>query len=538
MPDPIEQKKEQGTPALAWAAAVLLCLWTVGAMASYRTQTWTEARNSGALCALGVILLVAGRGPAGWGSRASVRLALLGLFAAGVIALNPAFEYMPNTFLSSTVDAGSKLGSYLPFIVCLLIWLLFLFHPTAEGQVDALPLTVAERLEVFLSSASARRNLFLLILIAVPVTFGLSGFALSRALLPTLTLAALILASGPMLQLARTRLGALAILLAPTIAAAFAAVMGMGAYQAMTSVAEECENAAQSRNGEAMRAAYDKVANESNRLRAFGPRIEVDSSIARYYEREGNPGAAAVHWAQVANFLKINPEDYAPWQRDQCAQGESRAVWRRFVYEGFAAIDSPGLAPGIQQLGKTATDLRGKLLAALFAWNRNDPEQPRRELLMEVQRVSPGEPTSYGLLTRLGEKLPPPKDGVFWLPPELLIGRKGSPHSADGLIEEIGEVGTMVYLEPGRWELTLQAAGTPLHEQWPVVRIELGGQVLGPTQVNRAEVHGVPFSFDVTRRDLFTLRVIFQNFQEDLEEGRIARRGLKIAGMRFSHAKE
>ena len=47
---------------------------------------------------------------------------------------------------------------------------------------------------------------------------------------------------------------------------------------------------------------------------------------------------------------------------------------------------------------------------------------------MNVFVTAPGEPTSYNLLKKLGEPLPPPKDNVLWLPPSLLL-------RADELVE-------------------------------------------------------------------------------------------------------
>ena len=97
---------------------------------------------------------------------------------------------------------------------------------------------------------------------------------------------------------------------------------------------------------------------------------------------------------------------------------------------------------------------------------------------------------------------------------------------------------TVVCLNEGHWEMSLRAAGTPLHEEWPVVRVEMNGKTLATTQINKAVEHDVPFTFDVTRDDIFKVRIVFQNRQEDLEEGRASRRGLKILGIKFSHAKE
>ena len=135
----------------------------------------------------------------------------------------------------------------------------------------------------------------------------------------------------------------------------------------------------------------------------------------------------------------------------------------------------------------------------------------------------------------MGTKL---ADAPLWLPAELIVGKKMTTNSLLGAIEELGEVDTLVVLDEGHWELALNARGTPLQEEWPIIRLEFNGQEIARTQVTHYDSRDVPFTFDVHRGDIYRVKVIFENQQEMLDQGHITRRGLVINGMTFRRAKE
>ncbi len=530
-----DNKPHSNPPAwFVFLSILLVCVWAaLAALGSYRTQTWAETLGATSLFIVVCATLLMGRGPMRLSSTPGGRLALAGLFVAAALSLYPAFHLNVHT-PGTAPDDYTRAGLIGAALVCAALGLLSFTRPAPDTAAPG----SASRIEAFLVSPPARRNLLIIVLFALPVGFALSGYSIRTALWPLAFFAALVLALKSLLALARNAWGARALGWMPLLACAVAGGIGLNGYRVIQSDINASARAlAADKPGEAHEA-YKRVVSESIRLRAEQPRIELDSIWARNYERINNPGAAQKHWQQVAWLLNVSGEQFLPLQRVQCAQGDSLLAWRRLVFEGFDAIDKPELLPGIKRLGEVSTDVRGKLLAALVAWERNEPDSERKKLLLDAQRLSPGEPTSFNLLKRLGETPPAPKDNTLWLPPALLLGPRPSPGSIDGLIDELGEIGTLVYLEEGHWEMSLRAAGTPLNEEWPVVRVELGGQILGPTQVNKAMEHDVPFSFDVRTRDLFTLRIKFLNHRQDLEAGRIARRGLRIAGIKLVYGKE
>lgn len=524
-----------------FCGALLLIAWAVATLPAHKAQVWLETLNAAALLVLGAGVLLMGGGPKTLSSHAGGRLRLAGLFAASAVALDPSFHALTSGLAWSELDSALRAAVIVPMLVCAGLWVASFFNRrgnSPQASSIANEATVAQRFENFLSSFSARAHLLWLLLLAVPAVVALSGLPLRAALFPLLFFAALTLASKALLQFASSRMGAYALTLAPLVACAFAALTGLQAYARLRDDVQLSKTMLEQHKPDEAKAAYDRAIAESQRLRAVAPRIDLDSSVAAYFEAANNPRAAASHWEKVAIIRKVSAENFPPLQRVACASGDSLLAWRRLVFEGFGAIDTPEIAPGIQRLGQVAQDVRGKLLAALLAWERHAPDAEKKQLLLDAQRISPGEPSSHNLLKRLNAEPPALPDGSLWLPPELLISPRPSPHAMNGSIEEIGEIGTLVFLDEGHWEMSLRAVGTPLHEEWPVVRVELGGQILGPTQVNKPIEHDVPFTFDVKRKDLFTLRLFFQNHEEDLEEGRVARRGLRILGIKFHRAKE
>jgi len=211
------------------------------------------------------------------------------------------------------------------------------------------------------------------------------------------------------------------------------------------------------------------------------------------------------------------------------------------VYSGFPAVTRPEVSQGILALGQHPNaDVRAKLAAALVAWELKLPPDDCRKRLEDVQRVAPNEPSSYELLRRLGVTLP---NAPLWFPPDLLVGHEPSFHTVtgtvdNGSIEEQGELSSVIVLGEGQWELLLKARGTPLHEEWPIIRLELNGHEIGRTQVTRSEIHDIPFTFDVNRSNVYQFRLVFENYLDELDAGKPARRGLTIHGMTLHRAKK
>ena len=271
---------------------------------------------------------------------------------------------------------------------------------------------------------------------------------------------------------------------------------GLGNEARLSAEVSAARTALDAQQTDAANMAYANARKLADDLHSTSARVQLQA-FAEHDERVQNTLRPKPTGAKSAAALKANPAEFAPLQRVQCAQGDSLPVWRRLLFEGFPAVVNPDLTPGLMRLGQIAGDVRAKLLPALAAWELERPAAERRELLEAVQKVAPNEPTSANLLRRLGVKFPTEK---LWLPFELIVGKETTIGGLEGTIEELGEMRTLVFLNEGHWEMLLRASGTPLHEEWPIIRVEINGQVLGPTQVNKAQDYDVPFTFDVLPR--------------------------------------
>jgi hypothetical protein len=320
---------------------------------------------------------------------------------------------------------------------------------------------------------------------------------------------------------------------------------------------------------EAEAVAADQAAHELNEILQSGLASSLELIWAAYRENAGDLQGALLHWRRIAELRGVNADEILAVRRILCKLGDSLNSWRRLIYEGFPAVTSPEIAPGILALGDSPKgDLRARLLAALVAWEQQvragrvaapAREELRRRLEL-VRKNCLYEVSACNLLKRLGAAArgvpAPPKNDQdnepLWLSYELILGKEAPPRgfgganspasaagagSALGAIDELGELDTVVVLNEGHWEIGLSARGTPLHEEWPIVRLEINGKVIGRTQVNRAEEHEVPFTLDVHRGNIYHLKIVFENRKEDIVQGRIARRGLIINGISFRGAK-
>ena len=516
--------------AFAYAGASLSILMLAGSLDFGRSFTLLETLQCACVFAAMALVAIAFGGPMRMAGRPAARIALAVFFAAAIAAVNPVFRY--STF-DSTLSLVRVLGQRTLYFPCLMGVLLWFF---SLGSLDApqAPCGSASRLEHFLRSPANRVHLAVVALLIFAALSILTGLPLRSSLGPIAIGAVLLLALNALLKLASVPLGASVLCGGALAATAWMGTKGMLPYLELRRDASRALELMHSNPDEAKKA-YERAVKLSADLHTIGPRIQLESAIARNFEAQNNPPAALTHWERVAALLKADRETFAPIQRVRCEMGFSLPVWRRLVYEGFPAIDNPEMAPGVMRLGEIAPDVRSKLLAALLAWNREAPEAERRRLLEAVQKAAPGEPSSLNLLNRLGVPFPATP---MLLSPELIVGSTISLHGELGMIEDLGETSTVVCLNAGHWEMSLRAAGTPMHEEWPIVRVELNGRALATTQVNKAVEYDVPFTFDVTRDDIFRLRIVFLNHREDLEEGHTAHRGLTISGIKFSRAKD
>ena len=474
---------------------------------------------------LGVLLF--GRGPSHVSKSAAGRIILVGCAVSAVIALNPGFHN-----LATGLDTAEySFYSRAPIIGCVLLWLAALVFKRPLETVDQ---NSVATLETLLKKPSVRVNLFVAALLVLPAVTLMSGMHVRAAIGPAIFAGALLLALRGLFTLARSTYFAGAIGICVLLASGVCAWLGWQAYADLQREVSNTVASMQAGRSEEAAKDYDVALKMTDKLRTNGPRIEMESGVALQLERMNQPQNALGHWQFVANLLKVDQLTFPPIRRVRCSMGDSLPPWRMLVYEGFPSISTPELAPGIMRLAEATSDVRSKLLAALLAWEKNAPEAERRKLLEAVQAVSPGEPSSLNLLKRLGK---PIKEVPMWLPKELIVATVPTYASAQGTIEETGEVCSVVCLNAGHWEMSLRAQGTPLHEEWPIVRVEMNGLPLATTQVNKSVEHDVPFTFDVTRNDIFKLRIIFQNREDDIEGGRAARRGLTISGIKFSQGK-
>jgi len=530
--------------------AVLALLWALAGLLNAFSLSWLETLNAaGLLIALAAVAVIGGAKRLA--QTAGGRLWTTGVFVASILLLSPAFHpglaaSLPDDLLAclSIFHKQSPMPSreiFLPalgFATQLLFAILLSFWriaPPEAGRQDG----AAERLERFFSSRMVRLNLVLFSLVIVLLELWMSqtpfraaltrGAALALALC---TLRALLAGAGKPAFVRTLNAG---------LVCALALALGAGAYsysRLLSGVNAGNELLAKSQPDEAGK--LHQQARELNQLVcAAGPELNIQTQWAKFFESHGAFEQALSCWRVVADQRHLDYADFGPILRVQCKLGDSITAWRRLVFKGFAAISGPELIPGIKALADApkCADPRAKLLAALLSWELQEPKEERKRRLDEVQRLVPNEPSSSTLLARLGsaEKTP------LWLPQDLLVAERPSFQSALGTLEEVGAVQTVVTLDPGHWEMELHAHGTPLHQEWPIIRVELNGYEIGRTQVNRAKDYAVPFTFEVKRGDLYLLRLVFENMSnphtEEMYEGHVALRGLVVRGITFQRAK-
>lgn len=526
-----------GKSILTLLSAVVIVLWGGLGALSARNMSCIETLNAAGILFATLAGLVFWRNTASAAGSPAARLWTVALFFFGVLTISPAFQRATTLRDVRDWDRLSQISAFAPLLLMALLWILARATRSAAVSPAPRPASIASQLEALIDTPAIRLQLIPLALLLAAAGLGLSGQPL-RAILPrgVLLAALLLLALRPLLQLAATPAGVGALRAALLLAMAASALSGAGRFMDMRGkvaagnalLAQDKPEDAQKIHAEA--AALNEI------LQSKSTRLEVETEWALFYERKEQFESSLVHWRRIADERGQDPTEMLPIRRVLCKMGDSLTAWRRLIYQGFPSIADPEIAPGILALGDNpGGDLRGKLLAALLAWEQNAPEAERRRRLEEVRKVLPNEPTSNNLLKRMGVAVP---DAPLWLPAELIAGKKLTTTSLLGSIEELGEVDTLVVLDEGHWELALNARGTPLHEEWPVIRLEFNGQVIARTQVTHDDNRDVPFTFDVHCGDIYRVKVILENQQEILDQGHITRRGLVINGMTFRRAKE
>ncbi|HLX63297.1 MAG TPA: hypothetical protein VKX17_18645 [Planctomycetota bacterium] len=534
VPAPLRPRLAARSTLFVGAGSIALLLMLAPALDPSRALTWLETLHCAGIFGGVALAAILFRGPARMALGSTGRIVLAGLFIAAVAGLNPIFQFIAFDSRQSVRELLTSATAWLPCAAAVALWF-FAKWPDENARGANNDARSGSSFEEFLCAPGSRFQLAIVALLGMPALALLSGVPLRSALAPLAVVIAVLVALGALLKLAADPWGARALCALPLLASAWLAAKGAVPYFELRAEAARTAEFFSANKPAEGTVAYERAVKLSTALHAPEPRIEAESAIAHYFEANQNPGAALPHWENVAALRHADRNTFLPIQRVYCEMGDSLPPWRRLVYEGFPAIDNPEMAPGVERLGASAPDVRSRLLAALLAWNRQAPEAERRRLLEAVQKVAPGEPSSFNLLKRLKV---PVADVPLWLPAPLIVGATPTTGGAEGAIEDLGEVSTIVCLNAGHWEMSLRAAGTPMHEIWPIVRVELNGVVIAATQVNKAAEHDVPFTFDVTRDDIFKLRVVFLNRQDDLEQGLAAHRGLKIAGIKFSRAKD
>lgn len=511
------------------AGSVLAAAWSLAAALSVMQTSCIEIANAAGLLALLLFGIWFSGGVSALSSKPAGRLFLAAIFMLSALALSPLMQRAPT--LHSIKESGllAQFSAWGALGALALLWFASAILSSRKIAQDGNANGHAAFYEQFLMRATVRANLAAAGILIVIVTLAASGLPLKAAAPRAIMVAAVIFSSVAALRLAAEPSGAKSLSLSMALALAVCVAGGTWRYVELTQkVSSATALLAQDKPQDAQKI-HDEAAALNEVLNSKSARIKLETEWALYREQKNDFNGALNHWWRIAAIKGVESSEMMPVRRLLCKMGDSLSAWRRLIYNGFPAINDPELAPGIKALGDLQNgDVRARLISALLAWERKEPKEECLRRLKEVQRVSPNEPSSRNLLKRLGEPVP---DSSMWLPAELIVGKKISMTSLAGAIQELREVDTIVVLEKGQWELGLNARATPLHEEWPIVRIELNGEVIGRTQVTRSTDREYPFTFDVLRGDIYHVKIVFENQSEVIDQGHVSRRGLTINGL-------
>jgi hypothetical protein len=510
--------------AVSVAAAVL---WPLSALLTAAQMNVLEAEHAGGLLAALVLGLLACRGPARLAASPAGRLWTLAVFLAAALALSPVFLRAPTARGVVHVDWLTMLAAGAPVVFAVVLWLAW--------RAGAGPREPCSRFEQFVASAGVRWNLAALSVLVAFAGLALSGQPLS-ALVPRVVCAAVLLLSLPaLLALSGRPAGQWALQVSVAVALAGCAGAGLVRYAQQLESARTVERLLVEDRPDEATAVFQQAVARDAVLQAQAPMLALERHWALYHERKGAFEPSLIHWRRIADAQGVDATQTLPVRRVLSRMGDSLNEWRHLLYQGFPAVGDPEVAPGIMALADSpAGDVRARVLAALLAWEQRQPEPEIKRRLALVRERCANEVNACNLLKRLGETVP---DDNLWLPAELIVGTRLTSQSLTGSVDELGEVDTLVVLNPGRWEMSVHARGTPLQEEWPILGVEFDGQEVGRSQVTRSDTHEVPFTFTVNRGNIYRVKLRMINVMEDLVHGRVARRGMAIAGMSFRRAK-
>lgn len=536
------------SPVISYVPLALICSWlAAGVLSAGGTSCLETAHAAGILLLVGAGVLFWG-GSARMAASAAGRLWTTGVLVAGTLVLSPLFQQGASSQGLGPSGQAAQWSVVLSCTAALLLWITGRALgdgwkleagglSVCDAQAGRAPQSAAlgQGLESFILARRTRLHIAAAWVLLVLAEAGLGGLPLRAALLRAGFVVLLVLCLPVLLALAAVPSGQRAMYTLLALALSLSAAVGAARYIALRGEVNAIRSLLHENREKEAEQVYQAALDRNAILCAQGKAAELEACWAAYRERTGAFDSALDHWRRIAEQRGADPTEMLPVRRILCEMGDSLNSWRRLIYQGFPAITDPEIAPGVKALGDNPKgDLRAKLLAALLAWEQQEPPEELKRRLELVRKACPNEASACNLLNRLGSAV---ADTDLWLPHELIIGRRLSSASVLGTIEDLGEVDTVVVLNEGHWEVCLKARGTPLHEEWPIVRLELNGKVIGRTQVNRVEDHEVPFTLDVNHGNIYHVKIIFENRMEDIVQGRVSRRGLTINGLRLRRAK-
>jgi hypothetical protein len=527
-----------GLPAAIAAPVMALCaLAGIGfTFLSGGSVNWIESVTAASLLAILLIVMAVLRGPAGAARAPHGRVLLAALFVLTLLNFSPAALRI---VLMNPPPAGESstytLAVELPLIAAILLVVLNLCtaRPVPAGQSGA----EESRLEALLCNWRLRVN-------AVVVGIGLlaGGLMLSRyPLAHLLPLALLVVAAAlslrPLLALAAQPLAGGILALGLAVSLGLNAGQGIAAWSHAGALVEQAGALVASPDNAPAEALLQRAREENVRVQSKSLQVEIERQSALMYEQRKQYESAFQHWRQMTSLLGVDFEKYPAVRSLYVALGDSLHGWRQLLYKGFQSVMNDELLRGYMALGERPdADVRGRLLCALIAWERGDDEAARRKRLETVLAARPNDVTAACLLSTLGKPATPLPTTPLFLGPELIVGKEWTEHAVSGSILDLGSVQSVVFLTEGRWECRVQARGTPLNEEWPVLRVDIDGEEALRTRVDRAATMDLPFAFDVKRAGLYRMKFIFENPLTVFQGADKSFRGLTIEGVYFQRA--
>lgn len=386
----------------------------------------------------------------------------------------------------------------------------------------------------FVSSLSIRLNLWLVACLASLGGLLLGGYPIGNIVPLALILAAATFALKPVLLISenptasRLLLGTMAVLLAVNMTG------GVLAYNELNAALDRGRAAALAKDDTGAQAALNEALQLNERVQSRKQLVETHRQLGLLSEQFSRWGVAIHHWRQVSDLTGAEFSEYPAVRRILVQQGDSLLGWRQLVQQGFSSVMNDDLIPGFMVLGERPdADVRSTLMAALIRWEHGDAEKERRASLERVLARRANEVSANTLMNVLGRPLP---KEPLWLGDDLIVGARSSHHSLNGAIQDLGSVDSLVFLTEGRWECRVQARGTPLNEEWPILRVEINGVEALRARVDKAESIQLPFTFDTKTRNLYRIRFVFENQLSLYQGNQQAFRSLLVEGVYFQRA--